>query len=185
MTDRFRVSSLWAQRLTEHRVSLPALLQRAGLPSGFFQQEKIYVTTSELFSLWRAIGETSGNPGIGLKLGSEPRLERYDATAIAAVCSQSFRDALQRLACYKQLTCPEEIRIHSTRDEASVEFFYLQAREVHPRGCGTRGTFFDTAEVYGPFLNEELVFWCGDKCAPQTRLSRRFDSWAANRPTRR
>jgi AraC-like DNA-binding protein len=51
---------------------------------------------------------------------------------IAAVCSRSFRDALQRIARYKQLTCPEEIRVHATRDEAAVEFFYLQAEEVQP-----------------------------------------------------
>ena len=132
MSDRFKVSSLLARRLGEHQVSLPALLRRAGLPAGFFQQEKIYVTTAELFALWRAIGETSADPAIGLKLGAEPRFERYQPTAIAAVCSRSFRDALQRMARYKQLTCPEEIRVHTTRDEASVEFFYLQAEEVQP-----------------------------------------------------
>src|SRR3974390_1075833 len=131
MNDRFKVSSLLAQRLIENRVSLPKLLRRAGLPAGFFQQEKIYVTTAELFALWLAIGETSGDAGIGLKLGAEPRFERYQPTMIAAVCSRSFRDALQRIARYKQLTCPEEIRVHSTRDEAAVEFSYLQAKEVH------------------------------------------------------
>ena len=132
MNDRFKVSSLLARRLGEHQISLPALLRRAGLPEGFFQQEKIHVTTSELFALWRAIGETSGDPGIGLKLGAEPRFERYQPSAIAAVCSRSFRDALQRIGRYKQLTCPEEIRVHITRDEAAVEFFYLQAKEIQP-----------------------------------------------------
>ena len=132
MNDRFKVSSLLARRLGEHQVSLPALLRRAGLPAGFFQQEKIYVTTAELFALWRAIAETSGDPGIGLKLGAEPRFERYKPTAICAVCSRSFRDALQRIGRYKQLTCPEEIRVHTTGDEAAVEFFYLQAKKIQP-----------------------------------------------------
>ncbi len=72
------------------------------------------------------------DPAIGLKFGAEPRLERFHPAAIAAVCSRSFRDALQRMARYKQLTCPEEIRIHTARDEASVEFFYLEAEEVQP-----------------------------------------------------
>lgn len=132
MTDRFRISSLLAPRLAEHKLALPALLRRVGLPAGFFQREKIYATTAELFALWRAIGEMSADPGIGLKFGAEPRLERYHPTAIAAVCSRSFRDALQRMARYKQLTCPEEIRVHTTRDEASVEFFYLEAEEIQP-----------------------------------------------------
>ena len=132
MNDRFRISSLVAGRLAEHEIALPTLLRRAGLPAGFFQQEKIYATTAELFALWRAIAETSADPGIGLEFGAEPRLERYHPAAIAAVCSRSLRDALQRLARYKQLTCPEEIRVHTTQDEASVEFFYLQAEEFQP-----------------------------------------------------
>ena len=131
-SDRFKVSSLWPRRLREHQVSVPDVLRRAGLPTGFFQQEKICVTTAELFAFWRAIGETSHDPAMGLKLGTEPRFERYQATAIAAVCSRSFRDALQRLGRYKKLTCPEQIRVRTSGDEASVEFVYTQAEEVQP-----------------------------------------------------
>src|SRR5882672_1654495 len=130
MNDRFRISSLWAQRFAEQKLPLPELLRLAGLPAGFFQQDKIYATTAEFFALWRAVGELSPDPGIGLKLGAEPRFERFAPGAIAAVCSRSFRDALQRIARYKQQTCPEEIRVHTTRAEASVEFFYLEAEEV-------------------------------------------------------
>src|SRR6266568_8790957 len=151
ISDRFKVSSLLAGRLKEHQVSVPAVLRRAGLPAGFFQQEKIYVTTAELFALWRAIGETSPDRAIGLKLGAEPRFERYQPTAIAAVCSRTFRDALQRIARYKQITCPEAIRVRTSADETSVEFIYLQAEEVQPDvmvdlvlswilGIGRRGT---------------------------------------------
>src|SRR5256885_13398672 len=108
MSNQFKVSKLWAQRLQEHRISLPAVLRRAGLPAGFFQQEKIYVTTAELFALWRAVGETSGDPVIGLKLGAEARLERYDPAAIAAVCSRSFRDAVQRIAFTNNSPAPRK-----------------------------------------------------------------------------
>ena len=132
MSDRFRISSLLAPRLAEHKISPPALLRRAGLPEGFFQQEKIFATTAELFALWRAIGEMSAEPGIGLKFGAEPRVERYHPAAIAAVCSRSFRDALQRMALYKQLTCPEEIRVHARGEEAAVEFFFLESEEIEP-----------------------------------------------------
>jgi AraC-like DNA-binding protein len=132
MSGQFKVSKLLPQRLREHNISVQAVLRRAGLPEGFFQQEKISATTADLFALWRAVGETSADPGIGLKLGAEPRLERYDATAIAAVCSRSLGDALQRMARYKQLTCPEEIRIRTGRDETSVEFAFVQAEESEP-----------------------------------------------------
>jgi AraC-like DNA-binding protein len=132
MGDRFRVSKLLLQRVEEHGVRLPAVLRRAGLPATFLDAEKVFATTSELFALWRAVGETSDDPAIGLKLGAEPRLERYDPIAIAAVCSQSFRDAVERMARYKRLTCPEEIRLRTTRDEASVEFVFLEATDDEP-----------------------------------------------------
>ncbi len=91
ISDRFKVPSLWATRLREHQVSVPDVLRRAGLPVSFFQQEKIYVTTAELFAFWRAIGETSHDPAIGLKLGTEPRFERYQPTAIPPCRCQRLR----------------------------------------------------------------------------------------------
>lgn len=123
--DRFKVSSLLSRRLGERHVSVAAVLQRAGLPPQFLQAEKIYATTPQLFALWAAIGEVGGDPSIGLSLGEEPRFERYDPTQIAAVCSKTFRDALQRIATCKALTCPEEIRVHTNRGEAIVEFVFL------------------------------------------------------------
>jgi AraC-like DNA-binding protein len=132
MSNQFRIPNSFLQRFQEHGLSLPSLLRRAGLPAALFQQEKVYVATGEFFALWRAVGEASADPSIGLKLGSESRLERYDPAAIAAVCSRSFRDALQRIAHYKQLTCPEEIRIQTVKGETSVAFVFLEADEIEP-----------------------------------------------------
>ncbi len=132
MSDRLRISRTWAQRFADHQIAVPALLRRAGLPPGLFQQEKVYVTTAELFALWRSVGEMSSDPGIGLKLGAEQRLERSHPAGIAVICSRTFGDALERLGRYKQLTCPEEIRIHRKAQEAAVEFFYVEAKEPQP-----------------------------------------------------
>ena len=104
-----------------------------------------------LVALWRAIAATSGDPAIGLKLGGEACLEHNDPAAIAALCSQSFGDAVVRMARYKQLTCPEEIRTGVVRDEVAVEFVWLLAEEEEPDvlvdvclswilGIGRRGT---------------------------------------------
>lgn len=132
MNDRFRVARSLAERLRVRGVSLTAVLQRAGLPMTFFQQDKILVTTAELFGLWRSIGETSTDDAIGLKMGSEQRTEHYSPTAIAAICSRNLRDALERIGRYKQLTCPEEIRLRESRSEVSVEAVYAEATEQEP-----------------------------------------------------
>ena len=132
MSDRLRISNAWGKRFTDQKIALPALLRRAGLPVGLFDQEKVYLTTAQLFALWRSVGETSSDPAIGLKLGSETRLARSHPAGIAVICSRTFEDALQRLARYKQLTCPEEIRVDRGAQEASVEFFYVEADEPQP-----------------------------------------------------
>ena len=88
--------------------------------------------TEEMFALYRAIFEVSGDPAIGLKLGTEERIERYSPIAIAALYTRSFRDALQRIARYKQLTCPEEIKITERGDECAVQFLWLLADRPEP-----------------------------------------------------
>jgi len=93
MTDRFRITKAWAQRFAEEKIAVPTLLRRAGLPASLFQQEKIYITTAELFALWRSVAEMSPDPGFGLKLGTELRFERSHPVSIAGVCSRSFGDA--------------------------------------------------------------------------------------------
>jgi AraC-like DNA-binding protein len=132
MSDRFRITKGWAQRFAQEKISVPHLLKRAGLPPNLFEQEKIFVTTAQVFAIWRTVAEMSRDPAFGLKLGTELRFERNHPVAIAGVCSRSFGDALERLARYKQLTCPEEIRVHRTPQETSVEFFFVEAKEPQP-----------------------------------------------------
>src|SRR4051812_48129299 len=125
MSSRFRVPSTLPLKLEELGLSTAAVLRQAGLPLGLFAQEKIMLTTAEMFSLYSAIFDVSHDPAIGLKLGTEDRVERYSPIAIAALYTRSFRDALQRLARYKQLTCPEEIRLVERGDEYHVQFIWL------------------------------------------------------------
>jgi hypothetical protein len=87
MSDRLRISRTWAQRFTEQKISVPILLRRAGLPPRLFQQEKVYVTTADLFALWKAVGEMAPDPAIGLRLGAETRFERSHPAAIAVSMS--------------------------------------------------------------------------------------------------
>ena len=132
MTKQFRVSSTLPRKLQELGLSLEAVLRRASLPMGLFKQEKILVSTEEFFALHRGIAEASNDPTIGLKLGKEERLERYDPVKIAAISARSFRDAVERLSRYKQLTCPEEIRVVKRGTESAIQFVWLLAHEKEP-----------------------------------------------------
>ncbi len=52
--------------------------------------------------------------------------------AIAALYTRSAREALQRLARYKALTCPERVELVENGGEISVQFIWLAARETEP-----------------------------------------------------
>ncbi|HEV2396294.1 MAG TPA: AraC family transcriptional regulator [Candidatus Sulfotelmatobacter sp.] len=132
MTNRFRVSSTLPRKLEELGLSPAAVLPQAGLPIALFNQEKILVSTEEFFALYRGIAEATNDPGFGLKLGTEERIERYDPIKIAALSARSFRDAVERLSRYKQLTCPEAIRVVERANECAIQFLWLLAHESEP-----------------------------------------------------
>lgn len=132
MSKHFRVSSHLPRKLATLGLDLTQILSAAGLQVKLFDQSKVLVTTEELFALWKAIARVSQDPGIGLKLGDEAGFERYDAVAIAAVCSRDLAEALNQLALYKQISCPEEILIQKSAEEWSVQFRWTLASEPEP-----------------------------------------------------
>ena len=132
MNKHFRFSGSTFLKLEELGVRASAVLRRAGLPQGFGDQPRVLLNTEELFALWRAIGEVSTNPAIGLQLGIESRTERFHPIGLAALSSENFGSAINQVARYKQLTCPEEILQEKDDEEWSIQFRWLLADEVEP-----------------------------------------------------
>ena len=132
MNKHFRVSGSTFVKLEELGVRASAVLRRAGLPQGFIDQPRVLLNTEELFALWRAIGEVSANPAIGLLLGTETRTERFHPIGLAALSTENFGSAIDQMARYKQLTCPEEILQERDDEEWSIQFRWLLADEIEP-----------------------------------------------------
>jgi hypothetical protein len=132
MNKHFRFSGSNFGRLEELGVSASAVLRRAGLPQGFIDQPRVLLSTEEVFALWRAVGEVSNNPAIGLQLGTESKTERFHPVGLAALSSENLGSAIDRMARYKQLTCPEEILQQKDDEEWRIQFRWLLADEVEP-----------------------------------------------------
>jgi AraC-like DNA-binding protein len=132
MNKHFRFSGSTLHRLEELGVRAPAVLRRAGLPQAFIHQARALLNTEELFALWRAVGEVSTDPSIGLLLGTETKTERFHPIGLAALSSENFGSAIDQMARYKQLTCPEEILQEKNDEEWSIQFRWLLADEVEP-----------------------------------------------------
>jgi AraC-like DNA-binding protein len=132
MNKHFRVSGSTLSKLEELGVSASAVLRRAGLPQGFINEPRVLLKTEELFALWRAIGEVSTSPTIGLMLGAETKIEHFSPSGLAALSTENFGAAVQQMARYKQLTCPEEILQEKDDEEWAIQFRWLLADEVEP-----------------------------------------------------
>jgi hypothetical protein len=130
--ERFRMPVTLAGQLLELKVSPQQVLRQAGLPLGLLDQEKIWMTTPERFAFYEALTEISQDLSIGLKLGSEDRLDRFSPIAIIAIYSRTFRNAIQRIGRYKRLTCPQDILLRENGPECSVQFLWLVAQEEEP-----------------------------------------------------
>ncbi len=133
MNKHFRVSGSTFHKLEELGIRASAVLRRAGLAPGLIDEPRVLLTTKELFALWRAMGEVSTNPAIGLQLGTENKTERFHPIGLAALSTENFGLAIDRMARYKQLTCPEEILQKMDDDEWRIQFRWLLADEIEPR----------------------------------------------------
>lgn len=132
MIKHFRIAGRLAMKLEELGVSVSAVLRRAGLPKDLFQKTRVLVSTEELFAFWRAIEDVSKDPDLALKLATESRTERFHPSGIAALSTDSFGTAVQYMARYKQLTCPEEIVSSIEGGEWVIRFRWLLAMNAEP-----------------------------------------------------
>ena len=132
MNKHFRFSGSNFTKMEELGIRASAVLRRAGLPQGFVEQPRVILNTEELFALWRAVGEVSSSPTVGLLLGTENKTERFHPIGLAALSSEDFGKAINQMARYKQLTCPEEILQEKDDKEWSIQFRWLLADEVEP-----------------------------------------------------
>ncbi|MBZ5530312.1 MAG: AraC family transcriptional regulator [Acidobacteriia bacterium] len=132
MNKHFRFSGSTFLKMEELGVRASQVLRRAGLSQGFIDQPRVLLNTEELFALWRAVGEVSANPAIGLLLGTETKTERFHPVGLAALSTENFRSAIEQMARYKQLTCPEEILQEKDDEEWGIQFRWLLADEVEP-----------------------------------------------------
>jgi AraC-like DNA-binding protein len=132
MNKHFRFSGSTFTKMEGLGLSASAVLRQAGLPQSLLQQPRVLLKTEELFALWRAIGEVGAHPAIGLQLGTESKSERFHPAGLASLSCETFGAAIDRMARYKQLTCPEELGQQKDDKEWSIQFHWLLAEEVEP-----------------------------------------------------
>ncbi len=130
--DRFKVPKvlwLWLERLGLTPI---AVLRQGRLPTALYDGDRTAVTTAQYFALWRSIAELRPQPDLGLRLARELELSQLPPATLASFHARDYRDALGRLARFKQLCSPEEMRLREAGGECIVEVEWIRAVEPTP-----------------------------------------------------
>src|SRR5574337_713699 len=79
-------------------------------------RDQAALSTAQFFALWQVLVELSGDPAIGLRIATGLEGAVMPPSFMAAYHARDFRDALQRVARFKRLCAPEEVRIEERED---------------------------------------------------------------------
>ncbi|RDI97400.1 AraC family transcriptional regulator [Dyella solisilvae] len=120
-------------RMAAVGLDVPAVLAQAGLSLELMSAARPVVTTAQFFGFWHAVEAIGQDPSLGLRLGDGTRTEVYDMVTAAALHAGNLGEALDKLARYKRLTCPEDVVVELNRDEAAVSMRWMLAEGHTPR----------------------------------------------------
>ena len=139
VADRIPLFGPGLTRLAQLGLDVDQILRQAGISPTLRHQTKVSLTTRQYFDLWTAIGAVSGDALIGLRIGGEARTDQFDPASFAALHSSTFGEALERLARYKRLTCPETICVEPDGDLTRISFHWLWVQDLAPHALTDSG----------------------------------------------
>ncbi|MBU2705244.1 AraC family transcriptional regulator ligand-binding domain-containing protein [Zooshikella marina] len=90
------------------------------------------LTVDEYFLFWRTLKNISTNPLLGLELGAEIKPETFDPVFLAALASNTYQDALSRLARFKKLLYPAKIHIIENDSEVLISHCWTGVHDSEP-----------------------------------------------------
>ena len=130
--DRIPLFGPGLKRLAHLGLDVDQVLRHANISPNLRHQAKVSLTTRQYFALWAAIEAVSGDALIGLRLGGEVRPDQFDPASFAALHSSTFGEALERVARYKRLSCPEIIHLDSDGSSTRISFRWLWTQDRAP-----------------------------------------------------
>jgi AraC-like DNA-binding protein len=130
LTDRIKIPAAFWVGLRALGLSAPELIHKAQLSLAVLTDQA--VTTRQYFALWQAIDDLSGDEAIGVKFATALPAGQLPPSLLAAYHARDYRDALQRMARYKQLCAPERLLLSEQGDACLVELEWLYTEQAEP-----------------------------------------------------
>lgn len=131
--DKIRLPEAFWEGIRRVGLSRADVVREARIPLAVIR-DQAPLSTAQFFSLWKVLVELSQNPVIGLRIATGLEGAVMPPSFMAAYHARDFRDALQRVARFKRLCAPEEVRIeeHEDRCEVAVNWTHANGLATPP-----------------------------------------------------
>ncbi|MFO1446033.1 helix-turn-helix domain-containing protein [Bacillus sp. Bva_UNVM-123] len=133
MTSHTRIkipAGFWAGL---HQLGITAhdVVRKARLPLTIITEP--VVTIAQYFAIWQAYSDLIDDIAKGIiKLTTIFETAHYPPTVLATYHARDYRDALNRMARYKQLCPPESLRITEEGEHCTIELDWLHTEQPGP-----------------------------------------------------
>ncbi|WP_170400869.1 helix-turn-helix domain-containing protein [Ruegeria arenilitoris] len=101
-------------------ISPERIARRARLTADFTRAERVELTPSQVFDLWRAVEAEAGRPDLSLALGKLFAHAHFTPAMFAFSCSPDVRTGLHRLSVFKPLMAPVTLQVSEEGDYLHV-----------------------------------------------------------------
>jgi len=130
--DLIPLSKVSRLRLRELGIDEARVLRLAGIAPEIYRSPRPRFSTRQFFALWQAIGEASDDPALGLRMGEHRSAEHVEVILLVAMYSANLHEAMEKIARYKRLVCPEEITVEYRGAEAIAHYRWTAAENHAP-----------------------------------------------------
>lgn len=129
--DRIKIPLGFWEGLHQLGIDAYEIAQKAQLPLSVISES--VVSTAQYFSIWQAYSDMMGDIATGMiKLATVFETAKYPPTMLATYHARNYRDALNRMAQYKQLCPPEGLRITEKGEDCLIELEWLHTEKPGP-----------------------------------------------------
>ncbi|GIO38975.1 AraC family transcriptional regulator [Paenibacillus antibioticophila] len=91
------------------------------------------VTSAQYCAIWQAYSDLIGDTAKGIiKLATAFKTAKYPPPVLATYHARDYRDALRRMARYKQLCPPESLRIIEDGEDCTIELEWMNSGQSGP-----------------------------------------------------
>ena len=145
VANTYALDSTWRPLLKDLGVSPADVLRRAGLPEDLLVRPEVRLDAADFHRFWQGLETALADPLMPLRVCQAVRSETFSPALFAALCSPNFGVAVQRIARYKALVAPMQLRVGETTDQMTLALQWPDPRHPPPASLAVTELLFFVA----------------------------------------